>query len=75
MGSNQTEATTVMLGGALATCLAWFFGPDLAAAGRALTPGVEAAFATLVIGALAVVLPGDLLSKVRRRTRVPKVEP
>lgn len=69
MGSNQTEATTVMLGGALATCLAWFFGPDLAAAGRALTPGVEAAFATLVIGALAVLLPGDLLAKVRRRTR------
>jgi hypothetical protein len=66
---NQTEATTVILGGALATLLAWFFGPTFEAMGRAMTPGIEAAFATLVIAGLAILLPGDLLSKIRRRTR------
>lgn len=71
---NRTETTTVILGGALATLLLWLFGPWLAAHGRELTPGVEAALTTLVIAVLAYLLPAELLARVRRRTRPPRGE-
>lgn len=66
---NGTEATTILLGGSLVTVLLFFFGPELAAWRGAPTPEQVAGMTTLAVFILALVLPDNLLERVKTRTR------
>lgn len=72
--NNKTEVTTLAMGGALAVLFLMLFEPTLLEwrDGKALPLGVETALSVAFTVLVAWLLPAEVLSKIRRRTRPPK---
>lgn len=57
------------LGGALAILFIIFILPEIRSSQTPLPPGAEGALTIVFASLLAVVLPGEVLAKIKRRTR------